>query len=458
MTSPQRIMIAAWGSRGDLQPVAALSVKLKQMGREVLVFATPPATDMLIENAVECIIAKENMGDFVLAMFEHLDLSDRSMSGVIKLAKFANRYLNSDSYIATQREDMIAAIDAAKRFSPDLLIVPNILYGPYMSIAEHLEIPVITFDLQINHPTSELPLFTMEVGKVPNFLNRSLYKLKEWIYPRTMKRKFDMMRALCDLPVETYRDGSKFEIWPHALPQICAVSSTLCPQPKDWPEQKIMSGWWILPRDHNYTPPEELIDFLHGKPVCIGFGSMKGNPEFCAKLSTLAITGLYMAETKGLLLGGWAGLTRESLDRSTSQGQKLYEWAQMNVFEIDACPHEWLFPQCAAVVHHGGAGTLAAGIRAGIPSIICATQGDQPFHGSLVKRAGIGKYLGIIGAKALTADALAEGITEVMTDHSIINAAREMSNNVQQEDGVMDAIDFIDKMAMSYIYPWPLKI
>ena len=148
------------------------------------------------------------------------------------------------------------------------------------------------------------------------------------------------------------------------------------------------------------------------------------------------------------------GLTRESLDRSTSEGQKLYEWAQVNVFEIDACPHEWLFLQYAAVVHHGGAGTLAAGIRAGVPSIVCATQGDQPFHGSLVKRAGIGKYLGMIGSKELTASALAEDINDVITDQAFINAAREMSSKVHQEDGVMNAIDFIDKMAVSYIYPW----
>jgi sterol 3beta-glucosyltransferase len=169
-----------------------------------------------------------------------------------------------------------------------------------------------------------------------------------------------------------------------------------------------MSGWWVLPSDHNYIPPEEFIHFLQCKPVYIGFGSMKGNPEFCSKLSTLAIKGLYLAETRGLLLGGWAGLTRESLDRSTSEGQKLYEWAQVNVFEIDACPHEWLFPQCAAVVHHGGAGTLAAG-------------------------------------------ALAEGINDVITNQSFINAAREMSSKVQQEDGAKNTIDFIDKMAVSYI-------
>lgn len=67
------------------------------------------------------------------------------------------------------------------------------------------------------------------------------------------------------------------------------------------------------------------------------------------------------------------------------EGKRLYAWAEGNVFEIESCPHDWLFPQCAAVVNHGGAGTLAAGIRAGRPTIVCATQGDQPFHGSLAR-------------------------------------------------------------------------
>ena len=111
----------------------------------------------------------------------------------------------------------------------------------------------------------------------------------------------------------------------------------------------------------------------------------------------------------------------------------------------------------AAVVHHGGAGTLAAGIRAGCPTIVCATQGDQPFHGSLVQAQGIGKYLGMVGSAKLTAESIAAGIGEVMTDQSIIAAARAISRQVQSEDGVANAISFIDKMATLFSYPWPME-
>jgi sterol 3beta-glucosyltransferase len=457
MTSPKRIMIVAWGSRGDLQPVASLALQLKKAGRDVLVFGTPPATDLIQANGIDCVVAKENVEVFVENMFGRADLSDRSIGGLIKLAKFAKAYLNSADYVATQKADMKSALAAAQHFKPDVVVVPNLIYGPLMCIAEALHIPVVIYDLQVNHPTSEFPLFTMEVGKVPKFLNRSLYAIKALVYPKTIKPKFDMIREICELPLDTYTDGSRFKVWPHNLPQICAVSPSLCPQPADWPSQKFMSGWWFLSSGGDYTPPPALVDFLKLRPVYIGFGSMKGNPEFCTRLSTLAIKSLQLAGAKGVLLGGWAGLTRATLDTSTDEGKRLHTWAEENVFEIELCPHDWLFPQCSAVVHHGGAGTLAAGIRAGCPTIVCATQGDQPFHGSIVQARGIGRYLGMVGSAKLTAESIAAGIEEVTTDQSIIAIARAISVQVQSEGGVENAISFIDKMATSFSYPWPIK-
>lgn len=451
-------MIIAWGSRGDMQPVTSLALSLKKLGREVLVFGTPPSTDQLIENDIDCVVAKENIEEFVEHMFGQVDLSDRSIKGLFKLAKFAKEYLYNPDYVDTQKADMNSALTAAQQFKPDLLIAPNIIYGPFISIAEALKIPVITFDLQINHPNSDYPLFTMEVDKFPKFFNPALYKLKSWLYPKIMKPKFDMMREICGLPLATYSNGAPFKVWPHDLPQICAVSPSLCPQPADWPSQKLMGGWWFLSKDNDYTPSQELVEFLHHKPVYIGFGSMKGNPEFCQLLSTLAIKSLQICGVKGVLLGGWAGLTRETIDTSTDEGKELYVWAEENVFEIDSCPHDWLFPQCAAVVHHGGAGTLAAGIRAGCPTIVCAMQGDQPFHGSLVQSQGLGIYMGMVGSPKLTAESVAKGIEKVTTDQNIITFAQAIGKQVKAEDGLANAISFIDKMAAEFSYPWPIEI
>lgn len=145
------------------------------------------------------------------------------------------------------------------------------------------------------------------------------------------------------------------------------------------------------------------------------------------------------------------------MDKSTNEGDTLYTWAQENVFEIDSCPHEWLLPQCSVAVHHGGAGTLAAGLRAGRPTIVCATQGDQPFHGSLVQKRGIGKYLGMIGSEELTAESVATAISEVMVAPSITGAAKTMGEKIRIENGIADTISFIDKTAASYSYPWPTE-
>lgn len=447
----------AWGSRGDLQPVTSLAMRLKQDGREVIVFATPPATDLLQANGINYVAAKENVEDFVQGLFGQADLSDRSVCGVLKLAKVAKAFLNSPDYVATQKADMASAFALAREFKPDMLVVPNIIYGPFMSIAEALQIPVVTLDLQINHPTSKYPLFTMEMGKVPAFLNRSLYRLKALIYPKTISSKFDMMRDICGLPRDRYSNGTRLKIWPHDLPQLCAVSPSLCPQPADWPRHKHMGGWLIKPSDDTYTPPEGLPDFLTHKPVYIGFGSMKGNPEFCKSLSTLAIKALHEAGVKGVLLGGWAGLTRDSLDTSTQEGARLFDWAQQNVFEVQSVPHDWLFPHCRAVVHHGGAGTLAAGVRAGCPTIVCAMQGDQPFHGSLVQTRGLGRYLGMVGSAKVTSASIAAGIREVISDEAFAITAKALGEQARREDGAKNALEFIDKMAAEFSYPWPTR-
>ncbi len=123
-----------------------------------------------------------------------------------------------------------------------------------------------------------------------------------------------------------------------------------------------------------------------------------------------------------MLLGGWAGLARTTLDTSTDEGKRLHAWAEENVFEIQSCPHDWLFPQCSAV-----------------------------------KARGNGRYLGMVGSAKLTAESIAAGIEEVTTDQSIIAIARAISVQVQSEGGAEDAISFIDKMATSFLYPWPIK-
>jgi sterol 3beta-glucosyltransferase len=112
-----------------------------------------------------------------------------------------------------------------------------------------------------------------------------------------------------------------------------------------------------------------------------------------------------------------------------------------NVYILQSAPHEWLFPRMAAVVHHGGAGTTAAGLAAGKPSVICPFFGDQPFWGKRVTALGAGPA--IIPLKRLTAERLAGAITEAVSNPVMRQRAKDLGERIRQEDGVGKAAEAI---------------
>lgn len=116
-------MIIAWGSRGDMQPVAALALRLKSEGREVMVFATPPATHLLAEKDIDFVSAREDVAVFIKNLLGMVDISDRSMRGLIKLGRVAKAYTSNFEYVSTQNADMKDAFETARAFKPDLLIL-----------------------------------------------------------------------------------------------------------------------------------------------------------------------------------------------------------------------------------------------------------------------------------------------------------------------------------------------
>lgn len=107
----------------------------------------------------------------------------------------------------------------------------------------------------------------------------------------------------------------------------------------------------------------------------------------------------------------------------------------------ESVPHYWLFPQMSALVHHGGAGTTAAGLRAGKPSIICPFIADQPFWGRLIYKQGAGPRP--IPQSRLTADALAQAITTVVQDVTMQQRAAELGEKIRAEDGITRAVEVI---------------
>jgi sterol 3beta-glucosyltransferase len=112
-----------------------------------------------------------------------------------------------------------------------------------------------------------------------------------------------------------------------------------------------------------------------------------------------------------------------------------------NVFVLDSAPHSWLFPRMSAVVHHGGAGTTAEGLRAGVPAVIVPFTVDQPFWGNRIKALGAGTEP--IPVKGLTTDKLAEAIQTATSDPKMRQRAESIGRLIRSEDGVGNAVKIV---------------
>ena len=204
-------------------------------------------------------------------------------------------------------------------------------------------------------------------------------------------------------------------------------SPGLIPKPADWGPEIDIAGFVFLDLASSFKPPETLAKFLEAgePPVYIGFGSIVvDDPD---KFTSLIFKAVEKAGVRALVSKGWGGLGDEG---NTPD----------NIYMLENTPHDWLFPRVSAVVHHGGAGTTAIGLKCGKPTMIVPFFGDQPFWGAMVARAGAGAREAT-PYKKLTADVLAEGIQQCLTPEAK-KAAEAIANSIVEEgDGAKNAVE-----------------
>ena len=194
----------------------------------------------------------------------------------------------------------------------------------------------------------------------------------------------------------------------------------MIPKPKDWPRHISIAGFYFLSLGSSYQPAPDLAEFLAAgpPPVYIGFGSIVvDDPNAMTKLIFEAVK---LTGQRALVSKGWGGLGADDLDKPD------------NVFMLGNCPHDWLFQKVSCVVHHGGAGTTAAGVALGRPTVIVPFFGDQPFWGAMIARAGAGPYP--IPFKELTAQGLADAITFALKPETL-ERAKELGDRIRDEKG-----------------------
>jgi UDP:flavonoid glycosyltransferase YjiC (YdhE family) len=208
------------------------------------------------------------------------------------------------------------------------------------------------------------------------------------------------------------------------LPTIQGFSQYVVPHV--WGEPVYTTGYWFL--DEPWQPPDDLTRFLDNgePPIYIGFGSMSShNPQ------EMVIEALAKVGQRAVIARGW--------------GKTAVATVPEQVCVVDKVPHGWLFSRMAGVVHHGGAGTTAAGLRAGVPSFIIPHMADQPYWGRRVHELGVGSKP--IPRHKLRVDSLANGIHQLVADSRMKAAATRLGEQISAEDGVGNAVQIIERLA-----------
>ena len=385
-----KIILLTYGTRGDVQPYLALGLGLKARGHEIRIvtserfrgfitgygLAFAPMNDDLLA------ILDTDEGKAMIEDTRHIGDQIRMALSIWKRVGPMQKAILDDGWAATRDE------------APDLLIYHPKAYGsPHY--AEKLGIPsVFALPIPMMLPTRDLP----NIGFVSpgwGWFNRFTYTLVDMIMAIASARMINSWRSSVGLQKARTLSLSKR---PDGCPQpaVVCVSPNVIAQPSDWPDLWKMIGYWFLDTPIGWTPPEDLQTFLDAgdPPVYIGFGSMTGRqPE---RLAEIAVEALRRSGKRGILATGWGGLKPGDLPDT--------------IFSVDQVPHDWLFPNMAAIVHHGGAGTTAAALRSGTPSVIVPFFGDQPFWGKTIHNLGVGTRP--IPQKRLTAENLSEALIQ----------------------------------------------
>ena len=391
-----------------MEPYLALARALTGAGHRVTFVTTSDFVHLVTGAGLDVAEIPVNVRDRLADPEVRRDLQDRgplvAFRSLAALARDAARLSVETSTSAADGSDMVvaglgghhAALAAARACGLPLVRAFNVPLTPTTA-----------------YPGTLFPHWPAGPGGILNRVSHQLSRQVVW---------FANQQSLRD-----WKDPFELSRYPGTL--LYGISPSLLPRPTDWPSGILQTGFWFNPAPAEWQPPPVLEEFLARgtTPVYIGFGSM--TDEAPEKTTQLILEAVDRAGIRALLSSGWAGLGDTDLPDT--------------VHVVGDVPHEWLFARSRAVVHHGGAGTTAAGLRAGVPSVIVPFHGDQPFWGRIIHERGLGPHP--IPRRRLTAEALAAAL--LATDHPVMRkTASEIGARIRAEAGLTDAVRAIEQI------------
>lgn len=419
-----RILLLVLGTRGDVQPLVALGKKLRAAGHDVAVCASASFAPWIEGHGLAYAYMNNDIVDLI-----NSDAGRKAIEGAGGVAGLPKRLLESSRQFKTIfRRALVEQWEAAQ--GAQLIIYnPNAVGGYH--IAEALGIAGIMTDaIPTWVPTSHFPHIVAPELKLGGWYNRLTHRLIG-VTPRLLFGSVvnQWRKETLQLPPRSLFASELVRASGQPVPVLLSFSPHVVAPPPDWPASVRVTGYWFLDEGQHWEPPPRLLEFLAASapPVFVSFGSMAGrNPTRTARV---VLDALAQAGQRGLIVTGWGGLRVPDPPPS--------------VYVTEFVPYDWLLPRVAAVIHHGGAGTTAAGLRAGKPTIICPFVADQPFWGRRV--AALGAGTSPIPQRKLAASDLAQTIREAVTDTKMQQRAAGLGAKIRAEDGLGNALAFIEE-------------
>jgi len=426
-----RCTILAIGSRGDVHPLIALGAGLKAAGHEVCIASHADF--------------EEDVGSRGMAFYPLTGNAARFFGGPAAIA-LRDRTRNAREFIGFFdnyldlffRKLLVGCWEASQ--NAEVILCWSWLVGIGPALAERLKIPVfLVASYPVDFPTAafpnpfhgELSVSAQQADSTPEDNRASWLHFAETAMVGYAARQQWRQETL-GLSARSWQEEVKLA---QQMPHLFGYSSVVLPKPADWPEWAYVTGYWLLDAPHDYAPSAALATFLanNPQPVALGFSSQVGRNA--QRMTAIAVEALSQLQQPAILIAGFGGL------KGAAHGDGAFP---DYILPVRSIPYDWLFAHVAAMVHQGGAGSVAMALRAGIPSMAVAFGYDQAMWGNRIAVVGAG--VPPIAAEALTAGNLAGAIRRLVEDDAIRRNAARIGDLLQQEDGVGNAVHIVEQV------------
>ena len=416
-----RIGIQTWGTEGDVRPCMALAGGLSAAGHDVTLAVTEITNKRFDAYGNRLGFRVRHVGRIDEGKERYRELAARVFSernpikrGDIVVANFLDPVIG----------DMLAAAKALSEEND--VVVGHFFVYPLKAAAKKKGCPFAMLFTTPLIPTRHLP--PMGAPKTFLWMNFMLWRVFDLLLNRSWKPAMDRLYRREGLCPET---SVLFSIWRSPFLNLVSASPALFLPPPDWEGRVHLCGYMNMPeKGGGRDVPKSLDRFLNSgpPPVYMTFGSMLSDDPTPRKITALLVDAARLAGCRAIVQSNWSKVGNMPL--------------RADVFPVNRVPHGRIFPRCAAVVHHGGAGTAHAATAAGCPSVVVEHASDQPLWAALLYRRGLSPR--VLHRRSITAGRLAKAIREVLDTPAMARKAAGIGSRMARENGVVRAVSLIE--------------